>query len=198
MKLRFLGKKSSKDGQFAMWGIGNKQWRIQGFNRKGCANPKGVREEVFLWTIFHQILHVNKSFLAKSQVISKMERCTVMCYGNRRFEQECIPVGCVLPTCWPYPIISNVSRGSAQPRWMQNCKWLNLLCPWRQRPSWMQTPPPLEADPLVNWPVMHAGKPPPWTEWQIDVKTLVTTVNSTTILRGISNSCRFSKIDTMP
>ena len=31
--------------------------------------------------------------------------------------------------------------------------------PCRQTPSWRQTP--LDADPLVMWPVMHAGKPNP-------------------------------------
>ena len=38
-------------------------------------------------------------------------------------------------------------------------------------PSRMKTT--LDADPLVMWPVMHTGKPPPlWTEWQTGVKTL--------------------------
>ena len=32
-------------------------------------------------------------------------------------KQECIPVGCVPPVCWPYPVVSYVSwgGGSAQP-----------------------------------------------------------------------------------
>ena len=39
--------------------------------------------------------------------------------------------------------------------------------PPRCRPPWIQTP-------LVMWPAMHAGKPPPppWTEWQMLVKIL--------------------------
>ena len=30
-------------------------------------------------------------------------------------EQECIPVGCVPPTCWLYPIVSHVSEGGVCP-----------------------------------------------------------------------------------
>ena len=26
-------------------------------------------------------------------------------------QQESIPVGCVPPACWPYPVVSHVSRG---------------------------------------------------------------------------------------
>ena len=65
-------------------------------------------------------------------------------------KQECIPVGCVPPVCWPYPVV----RGgvSVQPH------------------PWMQTP-------LVTWPVMHVGTPNPLSpcgqkEWQMLVKTL--------------------------
>ena len=46
-------------------------------------------------------------------------------------------------------------------------------------PPWMETPtgcrPPHADFPLVMWPVIHAGKPtpPPPTEWQTGVKTLL-------------------------
>ena len=64
-------------------------------------------------------------------------------------KQECIPVGCVPPACWPYPIVSHGGfasggGGSASMGW---------------------------ADPPVMWPVMHAERPTPQCG-QTPVKTL--------------------------
>ena len=59
------------------------------------------------------------------------------------------------------------SRGqSAQPPDMQT--------PLEEDPSGCRPPCKQEPPPpmLVMWPVMRAGKPPPWTEWQTRVKTL--------------------------
>ena len=89
--------------------------------------------------------------------------------------QECIPVGCVPPACWLYPIVSHVSRGGgsaphpdADPLWMQPPLDAN-----HQRQTPLPTDAtPLDADPLVMWPVMHAGKPPPTPDRQTPVKTL--------------------------
>ena len=52
--------------------------------------------------------------------------------------QESIPVGCIPPACWPYPVVS----GGSQPN-------------------------PLDADPPSRCrpPPPSKGRPPPWTEW---------------------------------
>ena len=71
-------------------------------------------------------------------------------------KQECIPIGCVQPACWPYLIVSY------------------LL--WREG----ALPNPLDAHPLEAdshsqvtsdaW--WEANPPPSWTEWNTGVKTL--------------------------
>ena len=70
-------------------------------------------------------------------------------------KQECIPVGCVPPTHWPYPVVSHVSQGclpapppDADPP--LDADLLPLVAdPPRCRPlsPWMQTLLPLGADP---------------------------------------------------
>ena len=68
-------------------------------------------------------------------------------------KQESIPVGCVPPVCWPYPIVPHVSQGaSTQPR---GCR-----SPCRQTPPQRHTL-PWESDPS-----------PLWTGWYMWVKTL--------------------------
>ena len=93
---------------------------------------------------------------------------------SRDFIQECIPVGCVSPARWPYPV---VSRGSAQPLWMQTL---------RSRSTQMQTPhgcrPPRCRPPYVDPPMqtLPMQTPPMQTPWiqtppvdrQTPVKTL--------------------------
>ena len=81
-------------------------------------------------------------------------------FGKNYAKHECVPVGCVLPACWPYPIVSHVSRGRGLPNPPEadphGCR------PPRRQTPWMQTP---LVIPLVMWSVMHAGKAPPlWTE----------------------------------
>ena len=46
--------------------------------------------------------------------------------------------------CWPYPVVCHVSRGEG-----------GLPTPL------LDADHPLDADPLVMWPVLHAGKPTP-------------------------------------
>ena len=87
--------------------------------------------------------------------------------------QETVPVGCVPPACWPYPLVSHVSRGRG---WRRRVSATSLLDaePPGGRPPWMQTPQrqtpwrqtPLDAD-------LPGGRPCPlWTEWDTRVKTL--------------------------
>ena len=66
----------------------------------------------------------------------------IMCLCKKNVEQECIRVGCILHH-WPYII---VSRGSAQPPWMQTPQGC-------RPPSWMQTPgcrPPWMQSPTLG------------------------------------------------
>ena len=53
--------------------------------------------------------------------------------------QESIPVGCVPPARWPFPVVSDGEEDSAQP-------------------PWMQTSPP-DADPLGCSPLLNADTP---------------------------------------
>ena len=77
-------------------------------------------------------------------------------------QQECIPVGCIPPACWSYPIVS----------WGGPCS-IPLGC----RPHWMQNP--LDADPHRQTSFVEAHLPtwrqtpiPPWAEWRMLAKIL--------------------------
>ena len=61
--------------------------------------------------------------------------------------QECIPVGCVPPACWLYPIVSHVSRGGGSAPHPDS------------DPLWMQ--PPLDANPQRQTPLPTDATPPP-------------------------------------
>ena len=59
---------------------------------------------------------------------------------------ECIPVGCIPPTYWPYPVVLSLPNSPG-------CK-----LPWMQTSSGCGPP---GCRPLVMWHVMHAEKPTP-------------------------------------
>ena len=46
-------------------------------------------------------------------------------------EQECIPVGCVPPACWPDPVVSRGGSAQAPPRWTERMTyaWENITLP---------------------------------------------------------------------
>ena len=62
-------------------------------------------------------------------------------YRETTFKQKCIPIGCVLPACWLYAVVSD--EGVCRPLF------------WG-RPPLMEADPPLDSD---MWPEMHAEKP---------------------------------------
>ena len=64
--------------------------------------------------------------------------------------QEWIPVGCVLPACWLYPIVSHVSGGIYPPPKADppGCRPPGGRPPWC-RPPWMQSP-RLGSQPPMN------------------------------------------------
>ena len=100
-------------------------------------------------------------------------------------QQECIPVGCVLPAYWWYTVVSEEGSVQHPPPWMQTPPG------WRPYPGcrlpWMQTP--LNKDPLDADPPLEAHPPdadPFWRqtpqkhplprgqkEWQTLVKILL-------------------------
>ena len=51
---------------------------------------------------------------------------------NHNFQQECIPVGCILPTCRLYTVVFHVSQGSAP---VDRPEGKCLPTPWMQTPS---------------------------------------------------------------
>ena len=70
--------------------------------------------------------------------------------GGRNRKQECIPVGCVPPACWPYPSM-HCSRGCTCPG---GCTSQGVYLPGGYLP----------------------GYSPLWTEWQTRVKTFANLV----------------------
>ena len=83
-----------------------------------------------------------------------------------------MPVGCLPPTCWSYPIVSNGGRGSAQPPGCRPPRMQNPLDvdpPLDEDPIWMQIP--LDVDPPdACW---EANPPPsPPSPVEMFVKTL--------------------------
>ena len=126
-----------------------------------------VHPPIFIFISYYHCLRpltLIKKF-GKTFIISKFHK------------KECIPVGCVLPTCWLYPVVSDWG-GSAQPPWMQT-QPRGKHPPWMQTPPhWIQTPPHWRQTSwrqthLIMWPVLHAGKPTfLLIEWHTAVKTL--------------------------
>ena len=79
---------------------------------------------------------------------------------QKEIKQECMPVGCVPPSRWPYPIVSAQPPipDSDPPR----------QTPWTQTPPWLQTPVGRptwadKADPPRQIPPRQTP-PPLWTE----------------------------------
>ena len=85
-------------------------------------------------------------------------------------KKECIPVGCIPPAWWPYPVVSHVSQGDLHPGGSASsgvciqgrasasrgvCLQKGGLPPGG---GWADPP---DADPLIMWSRMHAGKPTP-------------------------------------
>ena len=75
-----------------------------------------------------------------------------------RVGQECIPVECVPPTCWPYPVLLGGGGGMQTPL-------LDADPPWRQTPSDVN---PRSCD---LW-CMLGSQPPVVNRIQTGVKTL--------------------------
>ena len=75
-------------------------------------------------------------------------------------KKECIPLGCIPPAWWPYPVVSHASQGDLHPG--EGICIQGGLPPEGGLPpgGFGQTPPP-DADPLIMWSGMHAGKPTP-------------------------------------
>ena len=97
-------------------------------------------------------LDFETGFEATSEIVILMFASTKKnMYAKKKTKQENIPVGCVQPVCWPYHVVSHVSRGG----WGTGAQTQGMGLP----------NPPVCRPSLVMWPVMHARKPL-WTEWQ--------------------------------
>ena len=125
------------------------QSKIRYFHISGFINP--IKEEVNILLIALTLLEI-----LEVQIDIGKNKCL---FCVHLFKQECIPVGCVPPACWPYPVVSHVSRGGGG--------LLNLL---DADPSWMQTPP--DADPSWMQSPPRCRPRPPYRqkEWHTLVK----------------------------
>ena len=98
--------------------------------------------------------------------------------GRNIDTQEYIQLGCVLPACWPYPVVSHVSVGRGG----------------LPNPSWRQTP--LDGDspgcrsPLSYdlWYMLGSQPPCGQKEWHMPVKTLPCPKLRLRAVKNLSNS----------
>ena len=91
-----------------------------------------------------------------TQVLSLILNMWLIWHG----QQECIPVGCVPPACWPYPVVSHVSRGGLSNP-LPGCK-----------PPRMQTP--LEEADSPGHVTSDSGKPHPPSRGQTNTCEIIT------------------------
>ena len=86
-------------------------------------------------------------------------------------KQECIPVGCIPATCWPYLIVSYApEKTEKKPTPRKNhtpLKKTHIL----EKPCPQKTMPPEKTTPKINH-TPGLNTPPLWTESQTPVKTL--------------------------
>ena len=81
------------------------------------------------------------------EVITGHLRCHIVpvmltCVSDNLKQQKCIPVGCVTPACWPYPVVSDGGGGgSVQPPRTQTPWSCDLWCMLGSQPL-----PPLNGE----------------------------------------------------
>ena len=121
--------------------------------------------------ILHQILLMIVSRSTGFETSIVVLNCILVKSHDKK---ECIPVGCIPPARWPYPVVSHVSwRGSALP---PRCRPPGCRPPppgSRPHTSWIQTP---SIFPVHVWKptpfsqyMLESQPPPPlWTEWLTD------------------------------
>ena len=93
-------------------------------------------------------------------------------FGKNYAKHECIPVGYVLPACWPYPKVSHVSRGRGLPN-PQEAGPLGCRPHPRRQTPWMQTPPGHPPG-HVTCDACWKSTPPPCgqKEWQMPCESI--------------------------
>ena len=147
--------------RYTPWNVHHLCWHLVVATEAGGSHPTGILSNIIFSTLFSST-HA----------------------GHTQMEQECIPVGCVLPACCPYLPACTVQGVSATggllpggcllprevPATGGGVCYQGVSAPRGWGVSYRGMVSATRGGGGI--PDMHWGRPPPWTEWQTGAKIL--------------------------